>query len=274
MTTELRTSPVAEEDGESILRVGAGDVVVRRAGSGTEMTYLHGMIGTPPAAPILAVAQRTRLAITAPCLPGFTGSEPRAMTRTIHDWVFHLSAILDATGTTGRPVIASSVGAMVAVELAAVRPEAFRHLVLVSPLGLWDETDPIADPYATTLSAQRRLLTNDESVTAPFFDDPDGLEGDELVEHGVARYATRTAAASLVWPIPEHGLAERIHRVTVPVTLIWGGDDRVVPLSYLDRWHAALPNPAGTHVIDGAGHLADWDAPAAVADLARTAIGG
>ena len=251
------------------------DLVIHRAGSddGTPVGYLHGFLGTPADAPILQAAADAGLAITAPCLPGFSGSTPSADTRTIHDWVFHLSAAIDEAGLVGRPMVAASVGAMIAAELAAVRPEAFSHLVLVGPLGLWDDADPVNDPFATTLSAQRRMLTADPTVTAPFFDDPDGMEGDELVEYGVIRYQTRTVGASLVWPLPDHGLAARIHRVTVPTTVIWGADDAIAPVSYLDRWAAALPAVAATHTVADAGHLVDWDRPAAVAELVADAVG-
>ena len=138
------------------------DLVVHRAGDGrAPVGYLHGLIGTSPDAPILAAASDAGLAITAPCLPGFSGSPPSTETRTIHDWVFHLSAVLDATGLVGRPMIAASVGAMIATELAAIRPEAFSHLVLVGPLGLWDDDDPVGrpvrdDPVSTAAAADRR----------------------------------------------------------------------------------------------------------------------
>lgn len=252
--------------------VGSEDIVVHTAGLGTPVGYLHGMIGTPPGAPILGAATGAELAITAPCLPGFTGSTPSAATRNIHDWVFHLSAIVDATGVAGRPLIASSVGAMVALELVAIRPDVFSQLILLSPLGLWDDDDPIVDAYATTLSAQRRLLTADPKATGVFFDDPEGLEGDDLIEYGVVRYQTRTSAASLVWPIPDHNLVDRIHRITAPVTLVWGAHDALAPVSYLDRWAAALPNVVDSHTVADAGHLIDWDQPDAVARIAADAI--
>ncbi len=256
----------------SRIDVGGSEVVVHNAGSGTPVGYLHGMVGTPPGSPLLAAAEAASLAITAPCLPGFSGSAPSTLTRNVHDWVFHLSSILDATGLTGGPMVASSVGAMVALELAAVRPEAFSQLILLAPLGLWDDEDPVVDAYATTPSMQRRLLTKDPNATAIFFDDPDGLEGDDLIEYGVARYQTRTSAASLVWPIPEHGLSDRIHRVGTPVTLVWGADDQIAPLSYLDRWFSALPNVTDAHTVADAGHLVDWDQPTEVATIVAAAL--
>ena len=54
----------------------------------------------------------------------------------------------------------------VALELAAVRPEAFSHLVLLAPMGLWDAEDPVADAFGTTMTEQRALLTADPAATA------------------------------------------------------------------------------------------------------------
>jgi pimeloyl-ACP methyl ester carboxylesterase len=245
-------------------------LLVRRAGEGPAIGFLHGMVGTPPSHPILAAIAASGREVVAPCLPGFSGSTPCDDLRSIYDWVAATSEVVDLCGLRGQPVVASSIGAMLALELASVRPQAFSQLVLIAPLGLWDDADPVTDPFATTLSVQRRLLTADPAATAAFFDDPDGLEPEAAVEAGVVRYHTRTAAASLVWPIPDHGLRSRIHRVSTPVTLVWGAEDALAPVSYLDRFAQLIPSVTGTHVIDGAGHLAAWDEPAAIAALVST----
>lgn len=244
-----------------------GHIAVRSVGSGPPVGYLHGMVGNPGIHPFLDALAGTGHHVVAPSLPGFTGSSPCDDLRSLHDWVVATSEVLDVGGIAGGPVVASSVGAMMALEVACVRPEAFSHLVLVAPFGLWDDDEPIADPFGTTLTAQREMLTADPAVTAPFFEDPDDLPADLQVEVGVDRYHTRTSAASLIWPIPEHGLTTRIHRVTCPVTLVWGAADRIIPPSYLQRWVDLLPNVAGAHAIEGAGHHAEWDEPETVATI-------
>lgn len=246
-------------------------LAVRRSGEGRAVGFLHGMLGTPPGHPFLAALAANGCDVSAPCLPGFTGSAPSEDLRTIYDWVVATSEVIDLAGLAGGPVVASSVGAMLALELAAIRPEAFSHLIVLAPFGLWFDDDPVADPFATTLTVQRRLLTADPAATASFFDDPAAMEGDELIEFGIDRYHTRTASASLIWPIPEHGLRSRMHRITTPVTLVWGSEDQVIPVSYLDYFADALPNVAGRHVVEGAGHLIAWDQPAAVAALVAEA---
>jgi len=252
-----------------------GTIEVHEVGAGPTVGYLHGFIGNPGAgspvlAPLAGAGDGHR--VIAPSLPGFDRSSLCEDLRSMFDWVVAVSEIIDVCGLAGAPMVASSIGAMLALEVAAVRPEAFSHLVLIAPLGLWDSDVPVADPFGTTLSSQRALLTNDPAVTAPFFDDDPAMAGDMLIEHGVTRYTARTAAASLVWPLPEFGLSTRIHRVRCPVTLVWGAVDKLNPPSYIACYADVLADVRATHVIDGAGHLAEWDAPAEVAAIATVAL--
>ncbi|MEZ5231424.1 MAG: alpha/beta hydrolase [Acidimicrobiales bacterium] len=252
-----------------------GTVKVVEAGQGPTVGYLHGMVGLPAGElqPMLAELAADHRVI-APCLPGFTGSSYQEGLRVLSDWVVALSELVDLCGLTGAPLVASSVGAMVALELAAVRPEAFSHLVLLAPMGLWDAEDPVADAFGTTMTEQRALLTADPAATARFWDDdPAVTDAAEKIELGVSRYLTRTSAASLVWPSPEHGFAERAHLVRTPTSLVWGTADRLVPPSYADRFGAVLPQVAGRYLVNEAGHLVDWDRPVEVAAIVRTALG-
>jgi pimeloyl-ACP methyl ester carboxylesterase len=242
-------------------------LVVDSDGEGPVVGYLHGMVGCPVGHPFLPALAARGLRVVAPSLPGFTGSAARDDLRNLFDWVHATSEVVDIAGLAGRPLIASSIGAMLALEVAAIRPEAFSALTLIAPFGLWDEDAPTTDPFATTFGSQRALLTRDTAATEVFYTDPAGETAEALVELNVGRYTARTAAASLIWPIPEFGLATRLHRVTCPVRLVWGSDDRIIPVSYLQRFAALLPNVVSQHVVDGAGHLAELDEPSAIASL-------
>jgi pimeloyl-ACP methyl ester carboxylesterase len=262
---------ISDVGGRRTVAFRGGRLMVDERGDGPAVGYLHGPIGCPPHNPFLEVLSR-RTRVIAPSLPGCTGSDACDL-RGIHDWIVAVSEITDLAGLTGCPLVASSTGAMLALELAAVRPDAFTHLVLVSPLGLWVDDDPVADPFGTTLTGQRALLTADPARTSPFFDDVEGRDATGLADDGFVRYTTRTAAASLVWPIPEFGLASRLHLVRCPVTLVWGEMDRLNPPSYLERFAARLGNVVGTRVVPGAGHLVEWDEPAIVAEAVSSATG-
>jgi pimeloyl-ACP methyl ester carboxylesterase len=73
------------------------------------------------------------------------------------------------------------------------------------------------------------------------------------------------AAARLLWPLGNTGLAHRLGRITAPTLILWGEEDRVIPASYARRFAEAIAGPARVTLISGAGHLADLDTPAAVA---------
>ncbi|MBK9180910.1 MAG: alpha/beta fold hydrolase [Acidimicrobiales bacterium] len=250
---------------------GTGSLDVLEAGDGPLLGHLHGMLGNPGVPPLVAELS-ARHRVVAPSLPGFDRTPGSSDLRSMHDWVVALGEIVDVAGIAGTPLVATSIGAMLALELAAVRPEAVGRLVLVAPLGLWDDADPVADPFGTTLGEQRAMLTADPATSAPFYDLDPSLPAGEQVEEGVRRYVSRRTVASLVWPIPDHGLAGRLHRVRCPVTLIWGSADRLCPPTYARRFADLLPSVAGVYFVDGAGHHADWDRPVEVAALVEAAL--
>jgi pimeloyl-ACP methyl ester carboxylesterase len=246
-------------------QIAGADLEVVTVGDGPVVGYLHGILGTPPELPFLSALARRGHRVIAPNLPGFGRSEPLPC-RTFFDWVGHLSESLDVCGLTGGSMVASSVGAMVAMELAALRPEAFEQLVLIAPLGLWLDNHPLHDVWSERVPRQPEWLVSDPDVLAPFeVSDPDA-DQDTLLEDTVRRYRTRSSAASIMWPGPDRDLAERLHRVRCPVHLLWGADDRLADATeYSEAWKTALPNLGRHQFIGGAGHLAEWDAPEAVA---------
>lgn len=245
-----------------------GEIAVHELGSGPVLGYLHGLTGNPVVHPFLTDLA-TDHRVIAPSLPGFDASDT-IPARTLHDWVFLTSETIDAVGLTGTPVIASSVGAMLALELAAVRPEAFSSLILLAPLGLWDDREPVHDIWSERSKKQPEFLFADPERFDRLTADPDGLDTAELMEREIGRYRTRRSAASLMWPIPDKGLAERIHRVRCPVHLVWGSGDRLVPRSYADRFARSLQECRGVTVIDGAGHAVEWDQPGPAAAAVRS----
>jgi pimeloyl-ACP methyl ester carboxylesterase len=80
-------------------------------------------------------------------------------------------------------------------------------------------------------------------------------------EGAVARYLCDVAAASLLWPLGDNGLARRLHRLRAPALALWGDRDELLPAGTAAAW-AGCGVPV--EVIEGAGHLLEWDAPAAV----------
>jgi pimeloyl-ACP methyl ester carboxylesterase len=249
-----------------------GSVRVFDAGNGMDVLYLHGDIGNPNRHPFLEELGRG-CRVVAPCLPGFNGSAVVESTSML-DEVVVLAELCDLLHVSGCPVVASSVGAMLALELAAVRPDVFSKMVLIAPMGLWDDAIPTPNPWALPETEIAAMFLAEPSRGAAFFEALVPAGAHDPIDDELDRYRTRRRAASLVWPIPEHGLASRLHRVNVPVHLIWGTVDRITPLAYASVFQQLLPNLESLDVIDRAGHLAEWDAPEEVASHSLRRLAG
>jgi pimeloyl-ACP methyl ester carboxylesterase len=86
-------------------------------------------------------------------------------------------------------------------------------------------------------------------------------------EAPVASFLSDVAAANILWPFGERGLAKRLHRITAPRLTLWGDLDEVNPASNAAAW-------GGAQLIAGAGHLVEWDAPDQVASAVLAFLNG
>ena len=231
-------------------------------GAGQPVTFLPGIGGLPRWSDFLDALARGRRVI-APSLPGFPGSAALPELDDQLDWLLATHDLLRAAGGAGCDLVAVSVGAALAADVAAVWPDAVRRLVLVSPLGLFDAADPSADIFAQPAGELDALLCRDAGHFDAHVALPDGAD---RVEWTVQQVRAQEAAARLLWPVGDTRLARRLHRVTQPVLLVFGEDDRVLPASYRQRFQQALPR-ARLEVVAGAGHLVDLDAPQLLAHL-------
>ena len=219
--------------------------------------YLPGVAGFPGVSPALAALD---VDVVVPDLVGFDGAPGFESPPDYLRWLTALWDALDATGTLPCPVIGASLGGMLAADLAALRPEAVTRLALLAPLGIFDRDHPTTDLFAMAAPQRLELLFAGE-VPASFgeiFADR-GPEEAQMAQHVVS-----VAAASLLWPLADQHLSARVHRISMPSLLVWGGADRVIPVEMAKHWPLDE-----TVVIPGAGHMVEWDAPDAVANALR-----
>ena len=221
---------------------------VFRAGDddGPPLVWFHSLYGVEFDAPLIE-----RLAehhsVYAPLAPGFNELSELDELHDIHDLALHYDDLFAALELENVPLAGHSFGAMIAAELAAHVPFRASRLVLLSPLGLWNDEYPVADLFGLPQAEVPTLLYADPArATAP------RTQGD--LEATLSLVRGMTTVARFLWPIPDRGLGRRLRRIAAPTRVIHGELDRFVPVAYADEFVKRLPD-ASKHIVAGAGHM-------------------
>jgi len=183
------------------------------------------------------------------------------------DWIATTLDLLEAAELPGCDLVASSVGGMLAADVAALAPGLIRRLVLAGSYGLYDDAEPGENPFASLPDEVVAVQTDQLERYKAAFDPPDDPE--ESAEWQLRQYRASEAAARIAWPFGERGLVKRLHRIRVPVLLLWGAEDRIVPPGYAKRFASGLAGSVETKILPGAGHQVCIDQPEAAAAAVR-----
>jgi pimeloyl-ACP methyl ester carboxylesterase len=253
------------------VRDGAFDIEVWEAGSGEPVLYLHGE-GRPSWTPFHdALAERSRL--IAPLHPGYGGSTGTEQLQDLPDLIYYYLDFLDQLDLRGLPLIGHGLGGMIAAELAAVQPERITALVLVAPMGLWLADDPVEDFFAVPPAELAALLYHDLDSPPARAASEVPTEGDALIEYHVERAKSMATAAKYLWPIPNRGLARRLHRVAAPTLIVWGASDRIASPRYAEAFRQRIRG-ARVEIVERAGHLPHEEQPARLAEMTTSFLAG
>ncbi|MGH3745466.1 MAG: alpha/beta fold hydrolase [Mycobacteriales bacterium] len=275
---------------------GAFRLFVRAGGGGEPAVYVHGLGGSSTNwTDLMGLLDLEGLA---PDLPGH-GRSP-ASPDGHYRLSTHVAAVTALTeSTAGGPVhlCGNSLGGAAATFVAARRPDLVRSLTLVSPA--FPQLDPrrISDarmallllPGAPRL-AQRlaaRVPPEDRvrAVLELCYADPSRITPERMAEatadarrHAEDDWAERAFVSSARGLIASYLLPGRrslwsaAAQVTAPVTLIWGAQDALVPVSIAPRVRAAFSRAAGgaaLEIFDDAGHVAQMELPERTASVVR-----
>ena len=91
-------------------------------------------------------------------------------------------------------------------------------------------------------------------------------EGKNSPEWPIEQVRAAEAAARIFWPLGNTKLEKRLPLIEAPTLLLWGGEDKIMPRSYADKFAAGINGSSEIKVIPGAGHLAELDKPKEVAE--------
>ena len=235
---------------------------VWRKGTGPKLGFLAGFGGLPRWMPVLEELAKTRTLIV-PSLPGFPGGDRGHSVLDSHlDWMLAIREILEKADLSGADLAGSSVGASLALEVAALWPHTVRRLAVIAPFGLFDEKDPPTDPWAQRADQVPGLLCADGEIYKAMKAAPEGANS---IEWPIEQVRAAEAAARIFWPLGNTRIEKRLRLVQAPTLLLWGEHDKIMPRSYARVFQEGIGSNASAAVIAGAGHLAELDKPVEVA---------
>jgi pimeloyl-ACP methyl ester carboxylesterase len=262
-----------EAPAESFVEINGCRCRVWEKGEGAPLGFLPGLRGLPRWTPFLErLAQKRRVVALSP--PGFSGSGPgHHDLDDLADWVTMTLDLLEATGVAGSDLIGVSAGGILAAEAAAFSNASVRKLVLIGSYGLYDDKAPPAMFFANTAPQQDALLASNADVLREFLAAPPGLDDAGMLEWDMQAFRSNEATARLTWPMGDHGLRKRLHRIRARTLVLWGADDKIFPPSYASLFEQGIGGSAKSRIIRGAGHLAWLDKPEETASAVLRFVG-
>jgi len=233
-------------------RVGGNRVHYLVGGDGPTLLLLHGHPSRALEwAPILPTLARTHRVIAIDFL-GYGESDAPDIDYSVATQTAMVMGLLDVMDLAQTDVLGFSMGGWVALKLAAEHPERVSRLVLVDNGGLRFDAPITAESYAPkSLDEFRQLeqLQSDERM-------PDFVARDLMgVLQEKAWVFRRVGKSALSF---RDALDGKLRRVRMPVLILWGKEDRLIPYEVALRLQRQLPQ-AKLIGLEGCGHLVFWE---------------
>lgn len=238
------------------LDVGGRTVSVLAMGSGGAVPALlvHGFGGAIDGWRFNQPALADERVVWALDLPGHGESTTDAGDGSVAALSQVVSGTLDALGIGRAHLTGHSLGGALALAMLAAAPERVASLSLIAPCGLGAEID--GGFIEAFLAAERRKAM--KQALSRLFADPAAVRR-QMVEDMLRQQrmdggpeARRTIArACFPGGRQRTVLRHTLTGATVPVQVLWGRADSIVPPAHAD----GLPPAVAVHRVDGAGHM-------------------
>jgi pimeloyl-ACP methyl ester carboxylesterase len=231
-----------EEDGFSYIDEGEGEVLL----------LLHGLMGALSNWDKVIDEFRSEFRVIIPLLPIYdlplltTGV--KSLAKYVHKFVTY-KELSDVT------LLGNSLGGHVALIYVLSHPEIVRSMVLTGSSGLYENAFGGSFPKRGSYDFVK------EKVEFTFYDP--NIATKELVDevyrtvndrHSVIRILAMAKSAI------RHNMKKDLNKIDIPVSLIWGKDDKITPPEVAVEFHELLPD-SELHWIDQCGHAPMMEQP-------------
>lgn len=232
-----------------------------RGGKGAPLLYMHGL-GRWSTWDSDHIGLALRRSVYAPILPGWKAKQLPAPISSVRDYAPLMLAFMDAEGIERADIIAHSIGGWVALHIALMAPDRISRLVLVNAMGLDEPTAPASDIsaldeaglYNAAFAAKSGMMV----AAGDFGGVPLDLRGGEMFRHIV--HGQQNLIRLSGGKCGEPGLAAQIEAIIKPTLLIWGEDDKIVPIAHGAEFRARVSGSRLVTIAE-AGHCPQKETP-------------
>jgi pimeloyl-ACP methyl ester carboxylesterase len=231
-------------------------------GDGPPLLYLHSASGETEWMPFHELLAK-HFTVYLPAHPGFAESKGLELVRDIYDYAWHYADLLGQLNLGPVPIVGFSLGGWTGVELAILRPNLVKKLVLVAAAGVRVPAAPMGELFVDDLPKLKKLLFFDQNDPCIPQAMPQSLDDPRILQWLRAREAT----ARIGWNPYLHNprLPQHLHRVECPTLLLWGRHDKLLPVGMGEFYSQNIPG-AKLEVIENCGHMLPFEKPQEFAD--------
>ncbi len=233
---------IIKEDGFNYIEEGEGDVLL----------LLHGLFGALSNWEPVIDAFKKDYKVVIPLLPIY---ELPLLTTGVTTLAKYLLKFVKFKQLKNINLIGNSLGGHVGLIFTLSNPEYVKALVLTGSSGLYENS------FGGSFPRRESYDFIKEKVAYTFYDPAFATK--ELVDEvfGIVNDRNRVLRIlAMAKSAIRHNMAKELHKITIPVSLIWGKDDKVTPPDVAEEFHQLLPN-SELNWVDKCGHAPMMEHP-------------
>jgi len=246
------------------------------AGEGRPLVLIHGIGGSSINYQQNIEALSHHYRVYAPDIPGHGRSEKPEIDYTVESAAPFIAAFIQDVCGEPAALVGMSAGGLMCALTASAYPELVTHLVLVSTAGLGRDvgaslrllTLPLTDPFVVgvrpTPAGVRLSMRHVVHDPACLSEEMVAALCVDRAIPGNARVMLRALRSnvSLLGLRRWQRHLQALRLVGAPVMVIWGKQDRLIPVKHAYQAARWLGNRVRVHVFDGCGHWPPYERPA------------